>query len=448
MQDFDFSKKRPDAAQNIERMLESVRILFKEHRRIPTQQELLAHTGLQKRTLEGYLEYLAKKWNLVDEEGSRQHYYQVIFSYLVKHGEIEVADNTVPHFEVTSEFRDSLEALPMLNKLIEAANLLISASASQPDQKTMLRLELLTRELEKIRLSSGPTFRHAQEILGFDLPDTYFRAGGEHPIWNPHKQAFFNDQSPHPDNFAALQGVLGEEFLLKAKVRQADQLLTKPEGNIVVLGSPASELLSRIHLGYFGSTYDQFRRWTDLLPLPFWANQNTYEVKGQASRIFRDYGTGKSITVARPNWSIDTSDPSVRYIPEVAPGDTPYQLTDYLLITRIRNCLTRDKSGSYFTSIAGAHGIGTKAIQLLMGASIDRAHRQLLDDIDRELQGANEYQILIQVSEIDHGKIGSEPKRLRLVEVVPLHITDQQYTFLHQCIQQQLQKINQSVPGN
>ena len=125
--------------------------------------------------------------------------------------------------------------------------------------------------------------------------------------------------------------------------------------------------------------------------------------------------------------------------------DKPYLKTDFLLITRLRNCLTNDKGGSYFTSIGGAHGVGTKAIQLLMGANIDRQHRQLLHDIDRELQGASEFQILIKVSEIDQLVTGFEPKRLRLEAVVPLHITDKQYAALHQWIQRQLQRIKQSI---
>lgn len=451
IQDFDFPEKRPDAAKNIHFMLESIRFLFKEYRRFPTQQELQDRTLFAPRTMKGYLQYVAKEWGLLEEGEAGQHYYeQVVFQCLVKYGEIVIADYSIPHIEMTSEFREDLEALPVLANLISGVKsmLRISASASQPDNETMLRLEHLVTKLEKIRMASGPIFRQAQEILGFDLPDTYFRAGGEHPVWDQHKQALFlNDQTgPHPDNLAALQGVLGEEFLLNAKVQPPNQLFTKLNGNIVVLGGPASELLSRVHLGFSGSTYDQFLRRTDLLPLPFWANQNVHEVRGRATRIFRNYRTGEVVTSSRPNWTIDTGDPSHSYVPEVESADKPYLKTDYLLITRLRNCLLDDKDGSYFTSIAGAHGVGTKAIQLLMGASIDRVHRELLHDIDRELQGASEFQILIKVSEIDQLVTGFEPKRLRLEAAVPLHITDEKYAALHQWIQRQLQRIKQSVP--
>jgi hypothetical protein len=450
IQDFDFPDRRPDAARNIQFMLESIRSLFKEHHRFPTQQELQDRTRFATRTLKAYLQYVAKEWGLLEEGEGGQHYYEhVVFQCLVKYGEIEIADFSVPHIEITPEFREDLEALPALANLISGVKSLlrISASASQPDNETMLRLEHLVIELEKIRMVSGPTFRRAQEILGFYLPDTYFRAGGEHPVWDQHKQALFlNDQTgPHPDNLAALQGVLGEEFLLNAKIQPPNQLFTRPGGNIVVLGSPASELLSRIHLGYSGSTYDQFLHRTDLLPLPFWTNQNVHEVKGRATRIFRNYRTGEVVTSSRPNWTINTDDPSYRYIPEVESADKPYLKTDYLLITRLRNCLTDDKDGSYFTSIAGAHGVGTKAIQLLMGATVDRLHRELLHDIDRELQGASEFQILIKVSEIDQRVTGFEPKRLQLEAAVPLRITDEQYAALHQWIQRQLQTIKQSV---
>ena len=451
IQDFDFPEKRPDAKKNILHMLESIRALFKEYRRFPTQQELQDRTRFAPRTLKAYLHDVARDWRLLEEGEAGQHYYeQVVFQCLVKFGEIEIADYNIPHIDITPEFRESLEAVPKLERLITAykSMLRISASASQPDNETMLRLEHLVIELEKLRMASGPSFRQAQEILGLDLPDTYFRAGGEHPVWDQHKQALFlNDQTgPHPDNLAALQGVLGEEFLLNAKVQPPNQLYTKPNGNIVVLGSPASELLSRIHLGFSGSTYDQFLHRTDLLPLPFRTNQNVHEVRGRATRIFRNYRTGEVVTSNRPNWTIDTGDPSHRYIPEVESADKPYLKTDFLLITRLRNCLTDDKGGSYFTSIGGAHGVGTKAIQLLMGASIDRLHRQLLHDIDRELQGANEFQILIKVSEIDQFVTGFEPKRLHLEAAVPLHISDEQYAALHQWIQRQLQRIKQSMP--
>lgn len=448
MQDFDFPDKRPDAARNIQHMLESIRLLFKEQRCFPTQQELQNRTRFAPRTLKAYLQYVAKEWGLLEEGEAGQHYYeQVVFQCLVKYGEIEITDYSIPHVEITPQFREDLEALPALANIISGVKSMLrfSASASQPDNETMLRLEHLIIELEKIRMASGPTFRQAQEILGFDLPDTYFRAGGEHPVWDQHKQAIFlNDQTgPHPDNLAALQGVLGEEFLLNAKVQPPSQLLIRPGGNIVVMGSPTSELLSRVHLGYSGSTYDQFLRRTDLLPLPFWSNQNVHEVRGRATRLFQNYRTGEVVTSNRPNWTIDTGDSSHRYIPEVESADKPYLKTDYLLITRLRNCLTTDKSASYFTSVAGAHGVGTKAIQLLLGASIDREHRQLLHDIDRELQGASEFQILIKVSEIDQRVTGFEPKRLQLEAAVPLHITDQQYAALFQWIRRQLQKINQ-----
>lgn len=189
MQDFDFHGKRPDAAQNIQYMLECIRSLFKEHRRIPTQQELLERTGFQLRTLKGYLQYVAKAWKLIGEEETGQHYYeQVAFQCLVKYGEIQIADYTIPHIVITPELRESLEALPDLEKLISGVKsmLRISASASQPDNETMLRLEHLVIEWEKVRMASGPTFRQAQEIIGLDLSDTYFRAGGEHPVWDQH----------------------------------------------------------------------------------------------------------------------------------------------------------------------------------------------------------------------------------------------------------------------
>ena len=72
MQDFDFPEKRQEAAKNINIMLESIRSLFKEHRRFPTQQELQDRTRFATRTLKAYLQYVAKDWGLLEEgEGVR-----------------------------------------------------------------------------------------------------------------------------------------------------------------------------------------------------------------------------------------------------------------------------------------------------------------------------------------------------------------------------------------
>ena len=117
IQVFDFPEKRPDAKKNIQLMLESIRTLFKEYRRFPTQQELQDRTRFAPRTLKGYLQYVAKEWGLLEEGEGGQHYYeQVVFQCLVKYGEIEIADYSIPHIEITQEFREGLEALPALTE--------------------------------------------------------------------------------------------------------------------------------------------------------------------------------------------------------------------------------------------------------------------------------------------------------------------------------------------
>lgn len=453
-------KKRPDAQGRMHSMIAATVSFFRQHHRTALNAELLHEVRriepyISLRTLQNYIHDFAAEWEILDAfgEGERQRLSEAVQTSILIHcGEIKLAEGHEPHIAVTQELRDSLEILPALRRIVERTvyttrELTAGASAQQDADRTTLRLQHLIDTLEGIRDMSGPTFPLARELLRLDQPQTSFRAGGEHPIWDMKKQALvLNDQEgPHPDNRSGLLGVLGPEFLEPARIVHPDQLLTHLNDNLVVVGGAPSELISRIHLGYVGSTYDRFRRQTDLLPLPFWEYSDAEEVRqvsGMAARWIWDYKKLAFVKSERPNWWI-CAEGSRRYVPDVDP-ETRQLVSDYLLITRLRNCFVND-GRSKFTHIAGTHGIGTKAASLLTG-NIDVAHRQLLHDIDHELQSADEFQILLKVTEIERA---FEPKRLKLVAAVPLKISDDQYLKLHAWIRGELDRVMpQACPLN
>lgn len=436
MANFDLSSMRSDKQAAFRQLLEVARTFYRETRQLPEVADLVELTNASESSVKDHLRELADK---LDIKGARRTP-SALLRYFDICGDVQIADDGVPRFVITPELRDGLDELSALEALVEGARAIVGTAAARHENQTLSRIDGLVRSLRELRPFSGPRFKRAQEVLRLDLPGTHYRAGGEHPFWRDlnFRRGVLGQLAPHPDNRAGLVAVLGDEFLRNAAVYDPAKLWTDLSGNIIAVGGAPSEVLSRIHLGYQGAHEDRFRRREDLVPLPFATVYHEQDAlvgaSAVAGRWIFDTATGERVWSQRPNWPISMAGSSEQLRSVVVDGT---EQTDHLMVVRMRNCFSLEPN-SYFTSIAGPHGPGTKAIKLLMGDETDRHHRQILKDIDRELQGAEEFAILFRVPEISHTSTGSEPMRLELHAISRLSITDAQYAAHHEWIRNQL----------
>ncbi|ARP68902.1 hypothetical protein LK07_02935 [Streptomyces pluripotens] len=247
----------------------------------------------------------------------------------------------------------------------------------------------------------------AKRLLGFQQRDgSVYRNDNVHPLYN-------GAASIHPDNRRALLAAAGDDYL--EAVRQGSlEILPRVEArlddSLVLVGSPTSEGISRLIFGYTEAmdVEDSLILDTPPLDLPFRLILDRSQIpeRALARRFVEDRGA-----TARPNWRIESE--SRAFIPEL--GEDGWLRTDYLLVTRLRNFLTADgfAQGHSLVSVAGTHGVGTRALSLLLR---DRA---LLKEI-AAVTGRHEnpsFQALFRISDIKHDpKAGSRGRRIELVQ--------------------------------
>jgi hypothetical protein len=206
-------------------------------------------------------------------------------------------------------------------------------------------LFLGTREqVALIPAQSNPTVIHDADLL---LSDPF--------------ETFTHTTLEAARNFA---GVLDQ---VESRIKRIDQLVAvNGEGNLVTFGSPTSNELARVALGYtriddsdMGLEYIP----STALPLPF-----SYELDGRAiaksdsvHRFCYRTVSGRGIEI--PNWGIRKSNGAL-LLPETHDGAL---LQDYLLISNLPNVFhkTSYEAGRRLINIGGTHREGTSAIQHL-----------------------------------------------------------------------------------
>ena len=257
------------------------------------------------------------------------------------------------------------------------------------------------------RRANARAMNDALGLLGLANPDVAFRSDAVHPLF-PHQL--------HPDNRAALLTV-ASSALSRARDRggitDVDELWTTLGRDMVLVGSPASEGLSRPLFGYRAIETDRLVFDNVPLDLPYRWSVDHSEVEGQrAKRFIPGHGL-----VARPAWQLLSYRGGRNlYRPEI---DVDGLITtDYLLVSRLRNYLTEDalEQGRFILSIGGAHGTATRAIDVLL-----RDTGTLAQVADLLRHSPHTFQLLIEVGAIKHDpKRGSRATRVRLVDAVPL----------------------------
>jgi hypothetical protein len=262
--------------------------------------------------------------------------------------------------------------------------------------------------------------RDAKQALGLvDPAGEAYRSDAVHPLYTPGEL--------HPDNKAALTAAGAEVLALDPT--PSDRLHVQATDNSLLLfGSPTSEGLSRLVFGYSPADgVEGLVRSEVPIDLPYaWELDPSELGSGRVGRFV----AGKGLVERPPWWIRDLRKRSGKSRDDLTPVADSEDLitTDFLLITRVPNFLSLDaqRRGRFLVSIGGAHGTGTRAVQLLLK---DKRKMQktieLLKEKHRLATGRvggvpSAYQLLFRVHPIVHRNGQSIPTGLELVDAVVL----------------------------
>lgn len=163
--------------------------------------------------------------------------------------------------------------------------------------------------------------------------------------------------------------------------------------DVIAIGSPTSDPVAKRNLEYVGpARYHLRRSATSLIDLPITYLLDQDEV-GYGDVLAKRFIAGEEREM--PNWTLRIGE---EVLPPPKLGHDRWLRTDYLLITRMPNLLSRRAffSGSEVLVVGGTHGTGTEAIELLLHDI------ELLSDIALKRKGAAYFQAMLPVSEISH----------------------------------------------
>lgn len=304
-------------------------------------------------------------------------------------------------------FDDVGAALSALSSAVNVANHSIrgyqAAAAMQRGRKTTSATSDALLKLLKLGPSTARTFRISTDHPA--LPT------GELPRADLEALAAIIDP-----NLAKLVVELGA-------FDEHDDVTLDVGADIVLIGSPESEPLTRLIFGYAALPGNQGVRYLGgTIPLAYrWDEERSNTDEADC----RYNGPDGSIVI-RPNWPLYSMLPTELPIyPSLIDGINLE--TDYLIITKIPNFLTdlAWQRGRTIVSIAGLHGIGTRAIGLLLQNSA--VMNTVMTQIDELPQKNQSFQIVIKITEIDHSSAdGSEPRAVAFHAVAPLALSKRQ----------------------
>lgn len=283
-----------------------------------------------------------------------------------------------------------------------AATWLVAAKAAKQTGETLLwYADTFQRQANK-----REALDHGKQLLGITGAGNYlYRHDNHHALYGP-------GQGLHPDNLAALLATGGSQFW-RARKRGMAEIAPEVWGtldqNLVLIGSPTSEGVSRIVFGFAArdNNSDELYRRTDApldLPYSMTLDRGDLAIGGTARRFVADRGA-----VARPNWRITGQIDS--FVPET--DREGWLQTDYLLVTRMPNFLSPSglDQGHHIVSLAGTHGTATRAVECLVD------DRNLLRALGSSKVGVGmtPFQAVFRVSGIRHDPVrGSYATRIEL----------------------------------
>jgi len=228
------------------------------------------------------------------------------------------------------------------------------------------------------------------------------RPGGEHPAFGNYL---------HPDDREALFYITGLINNPKLKAHQKWIGIVDPAYNIICLGGPVSNFVTRQNMGYQRKG-DEFLRVSDFpIDFPF-----LFDLSKEKSRQITKRYTGGKVH-KEYNWPVIT--PSGLLNSKIKEG---WLEENYLIITRMPNLSNKIawKERKDLIVISGAHGTGTRAVELLF------ENEKALKSIAEEVGEARYHQSLLRVPEIIHDaqRHDTLPLRIEHIKSEPLLIED------------------------
>ncbi len=265
----------------------------------------------------------------------------------------------------------------------------------------------------------------ARELLGLrQRAHIAYRHDSRHVLYTGSEQL-------HPDNLHGLAAASGNDYKraeAASLLEVADSAPARLAHDLVLIGSPTAEGLSRMIFGYRqeGDDADSLIMDDGPLDLPYRWIISKADVDERA--VARRFVAGRGM-VERPNWRI--VGPDRIYVPRV--DEDGMLAEDYLLVTRVRNYLSAGAvdAGRCVVSFGGTHGTGTRALGLLYRNR--RILRALADQL-RTKPAA--FQLLLRVGNIVHDPVnGSRARDAELVgDAIVLPDTDAVWRTAIQCV--------------
>lgn len=260
-----------------------------------------------------------------------------------------------------------------------------------------------------------------EEMLGIGLhTDTSFRVGLLHST--------LERGLVHPDDAAAFAAVAGPSlaYAMNSDWLLLDEVAGRLEDNVVLIGSPGSEGLSRLIFGYEESSDQRLQFVGDVLDLPYHWEEDSTQVTGDCLRLQPDGRTSR-----RPNWPIISARERVPYRPRT--DNEGFLTSDYLLVSMLPNFLTIEgnERGRTILSVGGSHGVGTRAIERLL------MDTKLMSELLTKYQDGKSphFQALFEACSVVHSaRSGSIAKRLSLMDYVPLFFNDDAIRIAHRSV--------------
>lgn len=194
----------------------------------------------------------------------------------------------------------------------------------------------------------------------------------------------------------SMLGVSESDWLMKAVYTNQLPGPVQIDSDILVVGSPVSDPVAKLNLEYEGTSKADLKRITaPMIDLPI-----TYTIRLNESiksnLTIKRYLAGEEVNSGNSSIEVDG-----RIIEPPQTNFDGWLKTDYLLITRMPNILSKKAfvNGSEVMIVGGVHGVGTESVKLLLESE------NLLNSISRQIGNAHYYQILLPITDINHGVV-------------------------------------------
>jgi hypothetical protein len=315
------------------------------------------------------------------------------------------------------------------------------------------------KQAREMRFSAEPKLRDVEVLFA----EAFRLNGRTTQALSPGRRTYNSRTGFHADNVAAaraLSGPLGHlEFM---DLNPTDGTIdAMPAGDIILLGGPNSTPWTRIAWEFEGDTdYTQRRRQNALLPLKYYGISDPSDplLKLSESQILEEVGWHMEGVgpIAASNWPFvrvdhrtgehtliqPTSDVGRLVRAKDRHGNfklVPQLTQNYLLVTRIPNfpserfeqvLLDRDE-WSYLIVFEGNHGIGTRALELLLQS---QAYNDLLS-LHEALGKSVAFQALFELGALETSPGGFQKfYAISLVDIVRLDLPDELLLQAHKYV--------------